>query len=248
MAETGTALMRADSSVWHIACNREPVVRSLVALPKITRDAAPKASDALGLGRSRFCARPVTSTLLERPKGFPKGRSRLDADVERVIDAEIEGFFLRRPKPTLAQLVRQIWHACHEHGLQRPTRRSIAARVATIERDRLIKARDGAKAATDRYRPVTRSYTAERPLEIVQMDHTLADIIIVDEHFRRPLCRPTLTLQIDVATGRRFATTPKKTGGTDQDTGTRNAPDPGKPNDCGQQPPRHCRHVHRWRQ
>ncbi|WP_254515866.1 Mu transposase C-terminal domain-containing protein [Novosphingobium sp. G106] len=32
------------------------------------------------------------------------------------------------------------------------------------------------------------------------MDHTPADIIIVDDHFRRPLCRPTLTLQIDIAT------------------------------------------------
>jgi putative transposase len=32
------------------------------------------------------------------------------------------------------------------------------------------------------------------------MDHTLVDIIIVDEHLRRPVGRPTLTLQIDVAT------------------------------------------------
>lgn len=32
------------------------------------------------------------------------------------------------------------------------------------------------------------------------MDHTLVDIIIVDEYFRKPLGRPTLTLQIDVAT------------------------------------------------
>lgn len=38
------------------------------------------------------------------------------------------------------------------------------------------------------------------PLQIVQMDHTPADLIIVDEYFRRPLCRPTLTLQIDIAT------------------------------------------------
>jgi putative transposase len=32
------------------------------------------------------------------------------------------------------------------------------------------------------------------------MDHTLVDIIIVDEYLRRPVGRPTLTLQIDVAT------------------------------------------------
>ncbi|RZF63496.1 integrase [Sphingomonas populi] len=207
MAETGTALTRADSNAWSLACNREPVIRALADLPEITGDAISKASVALGLSRSRIFAlvaqyrtTPVTSALLDRPEGFPKGRSRLGQAVDVVISTEIEQFFLTRPKPTLAQLVRRIWHACHEKGLSRPTRRAIAARVATIERDRLIKGRDGAKAAADRYRPVTRSYTAENPLEIVQMDHTLADIIIVDEHFRRPLGRPTLTLQIDVAT------------------------------------------------
>ena len=207
MTETGTALTRVDSSAWLIACNREPVIRSLVALPGIPRDAISKASSALGLSRSRIFAlvaryrlTPVTSALLDRTEGFPKGRSRLGQEVDAVIGTEIEQFFLTRPKPTLAQLVRRIWHACHEKDLSRPTRRAIAARVATIERDRLIKARDGAKAAADRYRPVTRSYTTEDPLQVVQMDHTIADIIIVDEHFRQPLGRPTLTLQIDVAT------------------------------------------------
>lgn len=63
-----------------------------------------------------------------------------------------------------------------------------------------MKARDGRKAASDRHRPVVGSYFADHALQVVQMDHTPADIIIVDEHFRRPLCRPTLTLQIDLST------------------------------------------------
>ncbi len=40
----------------------------------------------------------------------------------------------------------------------------------------------------------------EHPLEVVQIDHTLADIILVDQVDRRPLARPWLTLAIDVAT------------------------------------------------
>jgi putative transposase len=39
-----------------------------------------------------------------------------------------------------------------------------------------------------------------RALELAQIDHTLADIIVVDEIERRPIGRPWLTLVIDVAT------------------------------------------------
>lgn len=207
MTDKGTALTRADSAAWRIACNREPVIRALAALPKVTRAALNIASAELGLGRSRifelvarYREEPVTSSLLDRAEGFPKGTRRLAPEIDQVIAAEIEQFYLSRPKPTLAQLTLKIRYACREHGLRPPARNTIARRVAAIERDRLIKARDGYKAAADRLRPVISSYTADYPLQVVQMDHTLADIIIVDEQFRRPLARPTLTLQIDIAT------------------------------------------------
>lgn len=40
----------------------------------------------------------------------------------------------------------------------------------------------------------------ERPLQVVQIDHTLADIILVDQADRKPLARPWLTLAVDIAT------------------------------------------------
>lgn len=207
MAEIGTALTRTDSTAWSIACNREPTIRALATLPKVTRAAILNASTELGLSRSRifelvarYRETSVTSSLLDRPEGYPKGRRRLAPDVDQLVTTEIEQFYLTRPKSTLARLVRDIRHACYARGLRAPTRKTIAARVAAIDRERITRTRDGAKAASDRYRPVTGSYTADHPLQIVQMDHTLADIIIVDEHFRKPLGRPTLTLQIDIAT------------------------------------------------
>ena len=207
MADTGTALTRADSTAWSTACNREPVIRALAAMPKLTRTEIAKASDELSLGRSRifelvarYRGDPVTSSLLDRFRGFPTGRRRLAPELDQVISTEIERFHLTRPKPRLSQLVRCIKFACLERNLAPPARKTIAARVAAIDRERLVAARDGRKAADDRYRPIVGSYIADHPLQIVQMDHTLADIIIVDEHFRKPLGRPTLTLQIDVAT------------------------------------------------
>lgn len=207
MAEAGTALTRVDPVAWQIACEREPAIRALAAEPRLGRKAVCAAGTELGLSRSRIyelVARyrkdPVTSSLVDQHDGFPRGQSRLQPEVERVIDHEIAQFYLSRPKPTLAQLVRQIRYACQLEDLRPPTRPTILLRVAAIEQKRLVRSRDGAKAAADRYRPVLASYEADYPLQIVQMDHTPADIIIVDEYFRKPLGRPTLTLLVDIAT------------------------------------------------
>src|SRR6202012_5619078 len=39
-----------------------------------------------------------------------------------------------------------------------------------------------------------------RPLEVVQIDHTEADVIVVDEQSREPIGRPWITLAVDVLT------------------------------------------------
>jgi hypothetical protein len=43
---------------------------------------------------------------------------------------------------------------------------------------------------------------ATQALELVEIDHILADVIIVDSHHRRSSGRPWLSLAIDVATRR----------------------------------------------
>ncbi len=43
-------------------------------------------------------------------------------------------------------------------------------------------------------------YRSSRPLEIVQIDHTRVDLIVVDEQTREPLGRPWITLAMDVFT------------------------------------------------
>ncbi|KFG90090.1 Integrase catalytic subunit [Sphingobium herbicidovorans NBRC 16415] len=207
MAATGTALSAIDDKAWDLACAREPVIRALAALPSLSPKAIEAARSELGLRRTqlfelvaRYRHDPVTSSLVDHGKGFPKGRHRLAPEHDAIIAAEIERFYLKRPKPCLAQLVRDLKMACKEQGIPAPSRKAIATRLAEIDQRKLVASRDGQKAADDRFRPVKGSYRAEHPLQVVQMDHTLADIIIVDEAFRRPLCRPTLTLQVDIAT------------------------------------------------
>ena len=48
--------------------------------------------------------------------------------------------------------------------------------------------------------PTPAEYTATRPLEVVQIDHTQVDVIVVDEQSREPIGHPRITLAVDVLT------------------------------------------------
>jgi putative transposase len=59
---------------------------------------------------------------------------------------------------------------------------------------------EAAGALRERRRLVKASYTVEQPLEVVQIDHTVADVFIIDPTSRQCIGRPTMTVAIDVAT------------------------------------------------
>jgi putative transposase len=100
----------------------------------------------------------------------------------------------------LARVVSEIRSACGQQGFQQPTRRTVQRGLDAMDAREVIKAREGAKAARQRFAPVTRQNAAERPLEVVQIDHTPADIIIVDSFEHKPIGRPWVTLAVDIAT------------------------------------------------
>ena len=60
--------------------------------------------------------------------------------------------------------------------------------------------REGAAAARAVFTPVVEEYRSAGPLDVVQIDHTLVDLIVVDEVTRSPIGRPVLTLAIDIHT------------------------------------------------
>ena len=120
--------------------------------------------------------------------------------VEGIIEDHLTRYYLRRERPSLARVVTEIRSACRERGLQPPTRRTVQRRLDAMDAREVMKAREGAKAARQRFAPVTGRNRSERPLAVVQIDHTPADIILVDRFERKPIGRPWVTLAIDIAT------------------------------------------------
>jgi putative transposase len=192
---------------WALASAREAIIRPLAEGPRISRDAADAAVAALGISRSllfrlvaRFRARPQTSTLLPRKRGLKKQTPLLPPPLEQLITETIDEVYLRPERPRISHLMTVIAARCHERGLSKPSFRTIKRRLNRLDPKTLTRRRLGARAVHERFGPVQTSTLApDLPLQVVQIDHTPVDVVIVDEQSRQSIGRPWLTLAIDVA-------------------------------------------------
>ena len=192
---------------WQEACRRESVVRPMVAERRLSRQAMTEACAQLGLRKSqvyellrRYRSDPRITSLVPSSGGTTKGADRLAPEIAAVIEQCIERFYLSRQKLTGAALFEAVEHECRSAGLKAPSLNAVRRRVAAKPLAEAVRAREGAAAAKQRFRPVPGSLKTAWPLDVLQMDHTPMDLIVVDEAARKPIGRPWLTLAMDVDT------------------------------------------------
>lgn len=195
-----------DDELWTKAVLRERVIRTLAGRP-ITRAEATEAAAKLGESvtwvyrlRRRYEADPRTQSLVPGTGGRPKGMRLLSPEVEAVVSKTVRDVYASRQKPSISAVHRDIAARCRETGLNPPSKETIRRRIRAENPVRLLRQREGYSAAQAKVGPSKGSLEASEPLEIVQIDHTLVDVIIVDEVQRKPIGRPWLTLVIDVHT------------------------------------------------
>src|ERR1700727_1507966 len=107
---------------------RAPVLRDLLRQSgwKVTAEVADAALAQLGIPRStlfravaRFRTRRASS-LLPLKRGTRDGSLLLDPRIERIIEEQIERFWLKKEKPRFSALVERVHDACHVEGLRAP--------------------------------------------------------------------------------------------------------------------------------
>jgi len=198
-------LTTVDADAWNEARRCLPVIRRLAEDNRRTRAKIVAAARELGYGPTRVYAllrqylvdRRLTSLLPQR-RGRPIGTTRLDAAVEAVIEAAIDDVYLTRQRVRFVELTVEVKRRCVAGGLSPPSRKAITARLRARKAGDVLAKREGRKAARDRYAPVKGSLNSDYPLALVQIDHTLVDVIVVDSETRAPIQRPWLTVAIDV--------------------------------------------------
>eukprot|EP01012_Entosiphon_sulcatum_P017286 TRINITY_DN22078_c0_g2_i1.p1 TRINITY_DN22078_c0_g2~~TRINITY_DN22078_c0_g2_i1.p1 ORF type:complete len:560 (+),score=47.22 TRINITY_DN22078_c0_g2_i1:103-1782(+) len=206
IAERGVATLSDEE--WAQCRRRAEVIGPLAQLAVVGHEAADIAAQALGLSRRQVYvlvrrARQgeglVTDVVRGQSSGG-KGKGRLSEQVERVIRELLHKRFLTKQKRSVAAFHREVARACTVQNLPIPTRNTLARRIDGLDPIKATRRREGQDASRGLQSAGGRPPALTAPLEQVQIDHTVIDLIVVDEHDRQPIGRPYLTIAIDVFT------------------------------------------------
>lgn len=127
---------------------------------------------------------------LVRAKRADTGNRKLPTKLVELI----EGMALRKPRPSVATIYRNIIALAAKCNWPRPSYSSVYGIVRHLSPAMVTLAQDGAAAFRDRYELLYR-HRAEGPNAIWQADHTLLDVMVFDANGQT--VRPWLTIIID---------------------------------------------------
>lgn len=187
------------------AKRRFAIIKPLVRCERRSHKDVKRAAEQHGIGLSTiyrwikiYEGRRLMSDLAPRRKGraMPK---RLNPVVEAVIESVIKELYLSKQKVTGEEVILEVHRRCRAAKLSKPASSTIRDRLRAVDPKEKVLKREGRKAAHDKFGQVRGEFPgADTPLAVVQIDHTLLDIIVLDEEKRLPIGRPWLTLAIDV--------------------------------------------------
>lgn len=193
---------------WEIAKYRESIIKPLVTQNRGLLQKIKEVSKLLKLterqvynlvNRYRSNGYRLLSLVPEQSQGGA-GKSRIDQELEQIIEQTIKKLYLSKQKLKISRVIEEVKLCCFKKNLQPPSVCTIRRRINSYGSVKEIVAkREGASKARDRYVPVAGSFPeTSYPLQVYQIDHTVVDLIIVDEIYRQPIGRPYITVAIDV--------------------------------------------------
>ena len=147
--------------------------------------------------RRRLAQGELTTALVARSPGFPEHGNRLQEAQHAVTLQVIERLQRHDRRLRVIDVVAVVDRHCRELTIPPPHRRSIDRRIRRFA-PHLVERRDGNIERPNPDKPGR--FAVRHPLDVVQIDHTTSDIMVVDDLYRQPIGRPVLSVAMDVAT------------------------------------------------
>jgi putative transposase len=199
-------LLSVPGEVWDLAVRRARVIGPLAAADVVGGSAVEAAAAELGLSRRQVYellrrwrqGQGAVSDLIPGRSSGGRGGEQLPDDVEAVIRDVLRREYLTRQRKSVAAVHREIVRVCRTRGLQAPSRGSVVRRIGRLDPVESTRRREGTDAARGREAAGGVPPPVTRVLEQVQIDHTVVDLVVVDEQHRLPIGRPYVTAGIDV--------------------------------------------------
>ncbi len=198
-----TDLSLIPEAFWSEARRRAEVIRPLAERDHRSRSMVQAAAAALGLSerqtytllrRCREAGGELTALVPGRSSGG-RSRPRTAPASEAALRRVVQEVYLTPQKPTAAEVAREVAGRCHAEKLRPPSSSTVRRRLRSLPlAERRKRGEEHPEA-----KPVHGHAPSVRfPLDLVQVDHTPMDLILVDPFDREPIGRPWLTVAIDV--------------------------------------------------
>jgi putative transposase len=199
-------LQAIEEEDWALATAKYEAIKPLVAMGNPTKEDVIARARTVGKGAStlykwlsRYRNFDAVSGLINSKRGWKEGNSRLDETLERVIRETIDEFYLKPTRPTIVKTCQEVKIRCEKIGYAPPSNTAVRARIARIPDFVRMKKRGKLEKAKNKYLPVPGTFPGgDYPLDVIQIDHTPLDMIIVDDEDREAIQRPYLTVAIDI--------------------------------------------------
>ncbi len=207
-ASTRRDLSQFTTDEWSIAQQRLTIIKPFIENPLRARADAVTTAGAHGVHVATFYrwvslyeASGRTSSLIPQKRGRKAGTRLLDDAQEHVIQAAIDDKYLTKERGTAQDVVEEVQRMCRLAKIPAPNHNTIRARINAVPQAVSLRRRGRRDIARNLYEPIQGAFPGgDTPLAVVQIDHTPADIMLVDEVLRKPIGRPWITLALDVFT------------------------------------------------
>ena len=196
-------LSAIDEEDWDNAIERFRILRPLVWNAQRTRVEVERISAELLVSPatayrwiSKIEEYGSVSCLLRKGRS-DKGDTRINEDVEQIVQEVVASYYLTDVQRSTAKTAREVSRLCRNKKLPAPSLSTIQRRIDEIYPEERERRRRGRNAALD-YRPQLGTLPGNEHINAIwQIDHTRLDIELVDEKDRISIGNPWITLAID---------------------------------------------------
>lgn len=191
---------------WKVAQERYAAIKPFIEGRYSGRRDIKKRAEEVGINAAtlyrwiqRYSSYGNVGALIPMKRGWGPGRSRISPEVEAIIEDALLNHYLTSQRLSVSKTIELIDSNCRKSGIQPPNHMTVRARIARLPERTVLRERGHKEKARNKFNPVPGAFpNADYPLSVIQIDHTLADVILVDDIHRKPIGRPWMTLAIDV--------------------------------------------------
>lgn len=204
--EQDVELTLLTAEVWQDAQRRFDIIRPILESTHRTTELVKEQAKKVGVHFitlyrwiKAYESTGRVSSLVKFQHTGGKNKSRLQPEIETIIQTTIEDFYLTKQQRSMQKTCTEVIARCRNAGLIPPHSNTIRNRIAQITDKVKMKRRVSSRTANELFSPKIGKFSgADWPLAVIQIDHTPMDIILVDDVYRLPIGRPWITLAIDV--------------------------------------------------